>query len=334
MKKRWILLNTMFVVIIFMTLSLLLKPAQRTEQNTSISTRSQLVRSSLEKPLPGKNSDLKGFSTMAEKRVTTCSDLLEHVRSTPLSQVIEELLKHPKLLMENCPEGKSYVALREQLVNCSQTSEKHQPHPVCVQGLLKLKATLALEGVRIHDMSSMTFDQLIARFFDLMTTPPTDTQTLTQVLHELDDRDSNNPSIKKALALAYALEVSNSKNEKQQEMLEYFNHYVTEASQLNADDWQVYELKLFALAQSNPAEAKKLAAKLRQQYPHSGLGSYYLGWLSWKDDERETARTFVQEAKLRQPQDLRFEKTLNKLDSAELGAAIFEIQIGFNPTDI
>lgn len=350
MKKRWVLLNTMIVVIIFMAISLIFEekqePISRNSQppSTTVSDSGSLIRSTLEKPLPGY--DMENYVPLTEKADLSCREFLDHIRGSLFSQLLEEVLNNPDKIPKNCPGPDSPMAgvIHDKLASClpltktdssesgtASSASNRSRRDDCGLALMLMKSNLLLEGVRRDDLNSMTFAQLIARVMEILSSPPVDMEKFGQVLHELDSRENNQASLKKGLAVYYGNKYETSEGPAREEAFENLKHYLNSATQLNPEDWETYELRLFYMLQESPDQARMLADRLRVQYPQMGLGPYYLAYIEWKNQNRDQAAHYAREAQQREPHVSRYSATAEKIRSAKFDDKIFTVQINITP---
>jgi hypothetical protein len=271
-----------------------------------------------------------------------CSQFYDDVISLDLSQILM-IMREEKNPFSSCMESptsswsKEVTDLLKQSCYQKDLKDKAQQES-CFLALLKVKAYFILQNARLDDLNSLTYEQLVAHLLDLLThhlDSPVYQNDFLKTANELNQRNPNNPSIKKALTLA---KLFNSLPDKTKapdpEKAENFFKIAREASELNPQDWQVLEMKLFMLIRTNPKEAMKYAEQLRSQYPQMGLGSYYLSWFAWLQKNREKALTYIQESVSREPSNDRFNTTLQKMPAAQLGDPIFQIIVGLDPAQL
>lgn len=297
-----------------------------------------LVKEILSKPF---SEEQKKQIAMVSEVGPECEVLSEQLTSRSLTELLRDLQDQKFQLSASCLSQEKLwnETVRKRLLSCVNQDLKIPANfAACYMALMKLKAFYLLKDVNFEDLNALSFDQLVAKLFDIMSEidQPDKSQGLLEVARELNRRRAGHKTLTKALAMAELFDIMKEEDSKAWE-LEKIESFLTQANQaleLSPEDWQIYEMKLFMLVKTNPLAGQKLAQNLMDQFPKVGLGPYYLSWFKWHEKDREGALGYVREAMSRQPQEERFKRSLQKMSTLSFSEPVFELYISFNPDDL
>lgn len=217
---------------------------------------------------------------------------------------------------------------------CSQNKLQSE-EKLCYSTLLWYRSLLLWEDLKTLPLHTLKPEELVVGFFALVAKSQ-DSSVLPQLkelVKELKNRMPLSPFVAKASLMPYLLEISKTREGLRPD-LEGFEEEFTDARQLNPQDLEIVEFELIKGIQTKDPNLLQKVSSFNNEFPQSGVALYYLGSYHWKANRRTEALEALDQAILREPNNLRYRRTRSALEEAKLGERAFEIQFSFDPTEI
>lgn len=208
----------------------------------------------------------------------------------------------------------------------------------CKISLMVLKAQFVLQNINRDDLGSMTYDQLVAYFYDRIwqLSDEKDIELFGGITNELERRNPHHPTIAKIQAASLIADVLSQLKDKKAidpDQFKEIDNKLSRAYELNPKDWHVFELRFIVLSKMNPRATIDYAKNLRAQFPNSGIPLYYLASLAWKFGNRQQARGLLNAAISKDPENQRYKDTLFEMDKSDPAEMPFHFYIAIDPSE-
>lgn len=268
------------------------------------------------------------------------------------SSSVDELSRNLKSLDDyidlNCLKADMGSVSKKILEKCAVFLEMHNDHSVdkdedaCLQSLIVYRARAIHEHSKLIEeplSSSTIMNKIVALFSMDDLTDPKNALVLDEartLARELSLLEPDLYAAQKAVVVTEMLQFFNGTRKMNEENLLRFQKQLEVASEFSIDDPEIFDAGIAPfVVLENIDKIEEMASDYSKQYPGQPAGYYYLAYVSWFNQDRESAESLLRQALRINPDNLRVGATFEKIKSAKLGAkGLFNLSLGVSFDDI